>query len=114
MTYQAELLPTKMPDATDACRGWLEYYLGGHPGWHTAAEILRAGCREVTEDNKRWVRRLANGCAAVMSGQRGYCHLRHANPDEISHAAAWLEHQAKEMAERAARLRRAGHRLLAT
>jgi hypothetical protein len=113
MSEQPDLSLNQMPEANAQCREWLEYYLREHGGWHTAAMVLMAGCREVTESNKRWIRELASGSAWVLSGQKGYCHLRHAKPEEISHAAAWLEHQAREMGERAARLRRAGHRLIA-
>ncbi len=109
---QTDLFPP-MPTATEECIAWIEYWLGEHPGWHTAAEILIAGCREATESEKRWIRRLASESDLVLSGQKGYCLMAHASAEEISHAAAWLEHQAKEMGERAARLRRQAHRVIA-
>ncbi len=110
MTNHAQLnLLSPRADTEAAAREWLVRHLRATPGWFLAADLCRAIGQPADEDGKRHIRRLASDCPQILSGQRGYCHLDHAAVDEITHAAAWLEHQAKTMGERAARLRRAGH-----
>jgi DNA adenine methylase len=61
-------------------------------------------------DKKRQLRELANASdGKIISGQRGYRHIRHATLEEIEHAANWLEHQAVQMGERARSIRRLRH-----
>jgi len=108
------VLPTRLPaDPHAAGREWLLQYLASRPGWHSAADLCRAHGSEPTEDGKRHLRAIASGCAELLSGQKGYRHIDHADMSEIHHAANWLESQARQMLTRAARLRRAGHRRLA-
>ena len=59
--------------------------------------------------------RMLRACASesegrVISGQRGYCLIEEATVEDANHAAAWLERQAKAMAQRSAEIRRAMHR----
>ena len=49
----------------------------------------------------------------IVTGQKGYQSASNATADEIHHAAAWLEHQAKEMIRRATSIRNMAHRRLA-
>lgn len=113
MTTQPDIIYTA-PTATDAGRQWVTHWLRDNPGWHHAAAICRAAGQIDNEDGKRHIRRLASESPQVLSGQRGYCHLDHADVEEMSHAANWLEHQAKIMGDRAARIRRASHARLAS
>jgi len=54
---------------------------------------------------------VASECENIISGQRGYKHIAHATPEEINHAANWLESQAKKMSERACAIRRNAHKI---
>lgn len=80
--------------------------------WRSAAELaldldlgLGAG-----ERGKRAVRAgAAASCGRIISGQLGYKLTSDATPAEVSHACAWLERQAQEMAGRAAAQRRVWH-----
>jgi hypothetical protein len=66
--------------------------------WVTAGELCVKLGFHPTDTNKRKLRNLANASAGkIISGQKGYKHIRHATPEEITHAANWLRHQAKEM-----------------
>ncbi len=57
--------------------------------------------------NDRTLRALANASGGrIITGQRGYKAARHATPEEIAHSANWLEHQGKEMVQRARGIRR--------
>lgn len=74
-------------------------------GWVSGREICAS---------KQWTERLVRLLAAasvgqVLSGQRGYKLTREASPDELHHATAWLESQAKQMSERAGQIRRVWH-----
>ncbi len=63
--------------------------------------------------DKRTIRALAEAAAPhVISGQRGYCLLGEATPEEIRHAAGWYESQAAKMQTRAVAIRRAAHHLI--
>ncbi len=58
----------------------------------------------------RKLRELANHCGGkVISGGRGYCHIANAKPEEIKHAADWLESQGRKMLGRALQIRRNFH-----
>ena len=86
---------------------WLEHWLRASGRWWTAAELRRATGDRLGD---RELRALASASEWILSGQRGYKHLEAATAEEIDHAAAWLESQARKMEQRAIRLRRAGHR----
>lgn len=82
-------------------------------GWLTAAQLLVKLGAAPSESNKRKLRDVANSSQGkIISGQKGYKHIKHATNEEVHHAACWLEHQAKEMGERAASIRRMYHKLL--
>lgn len=105
MTEQLEL--TAPPHADPDVR-WLEQLLLGAHCWMSARDIaLSTGGRVGDRD----LRALANASAEIISGQKGYKHLRHATAEEINHAASWLEAQAKKMGERAGRIRRRAHEI---
>lgn len=79
-------------------------YLSGR-AWTSGREIHEA---------KRWDERTIRLLAAssngqIISGQRGYKLTRQATPDELHHATAWLESQAKQMSDRACAIRRVWH-----
>ncbi len=80
------------------------------PDWLTAAQCLAALNLPVTEANKRLTRAWAEASDGdIISGQRGYRHARKATPDEIAHAANWLDHQGDRMKLRAHKIRRHAH-----
>lgn len=98
-----------VPVDDDPNIAWLENLLDGSRCWMTAGDI------ELTTQGRkgdRNIRALASASQWIISGQKGYKHLKHATPEEIHHAAAWLESQAKKMSERACTIRRNGHRIL--
>jgi hypothetical protein len=79
-------------------------YLGGR-GWISGRQI-----REAKHWDERIIRLLAaSSDGAIISGQRGYKLTRQATPEEMRHATAWMESQAKQMAERACAIRRVWH-----
>lgn len=88
---------------------WLESILDERRGWLTAREIAAASGDRVDD---RQVRALAAASPSIISGQRGYRHLRHASAEEIDHAASWLESQARAMLDRSVRIRRRAHELV--
>jgi hypothetical protein len=88
---------------------WLERWLEEHPGWHNAADILRTMGREETDGEKRAIRSVAAASDAIVSGQKGYQHIAHSTPEQINHAANWLESQAGKMHDRAIAIRRRAH-----
>lgn len=98
--------------AGDVNVGSLELLMEGHAEWMTAAQILVKWGLPAIEWRKRYVRALAERSAWVISGQRGYKHLKHATAEELNHAAHWLESQAKKMGDRAAAYRRHAHQVL--
>ena len=80
-------------------------YLAGR-GWVKSRELeQRFG---VSDRVVRAVAAMSDG--QIISGQKGYALLSDATVREANHAADWLLHQAKEMTERAYRIRRAIHR----
>lgn len=77
-------------------QGWMSSSLiGSHTGW-----------------NSDKVNALARVSSEIISGQRGYKHLRHATSDEQTHFFNGLISRARELANRAARVRRRAHQLV--
>lgn len=81
-------------------------------GWLNAGELCVKIGSQPTDTNKRKIRNIANASQGkIISGQKGYKHIRHATPEEITHAANWLRHQAKEMDQRATEILKQYHQL---
>ena len=81
--------------------------------WMHAATILERWQTPDSEHNRRFIRALAEAAGPeVISGQRGYKFIGAATPEEIHHAAAWLEAQAKKMSDRACGIRKRAHQLI--
>lgn len=77
------------------------------PYWMSANGILVTLGWIINDNHKRQLRRLvSHSDGQIISGQHGYRHVRHATPEEIAHAANWLDHQAREMTYRAQAIRR--------
>lgn len=114
MTTQAELEFFETSPA-DPNVGWLEELLDGAGCWMKASDVVRTYSPNPMDDpsdsEKRYVRELASASEWIISGQKGYKHLRHATAEEIQHAAAWLESQAKKMGDRAGAIRRNAHKV---
>jgi len=87
---------------------WLEKLLGDAKCWMSARDIMETTKGRVID---REIRHVASECENIISGQRGYKHIAHATPEEINHAANWLESQAKKMSERACAIRRNAHKI---
>ena len=102
---------SQLKNSPDESVAWFEKFLAGGQIWFTASDILISLGRPVSDANKRWLRDLAGKSDFILAGQKGYRAMQHATPEEIHHCAAWLEHQAKAMAERAGRIRRAAHKI---
>lgn len=69
--------------------------------WLTAADICRLADKPVTDQNKRWVRALADASEGrVAGGQRGYKLIGRMTRDEYDHWRNWMTHQADEMRRR--------------
>ena len=82
--------------------------LANHGSWLTARQI-----EHLTQWSERQIRAYAEASEGrIISGQHGYKHTRHATPEEVHHAAAWLEAQAAKMATRAAAIRKRAHQLV--
>lgn len=82
--------------------------------WLTAYQLLPILGLAVTDSNKRHLRAWANASGGkILSGQSGYRHIDHATVEEVAHAANWLEHQAREMGDRARAIRRCASKRLA-
>jgi hypothetical protein len=93
------------PDTDDARLAVLKAYLRDR-GWVNARTIAAD-----IKLNDRDARALAEASAgAILSGQQGYKLTSQATPDEVHHATAWLESQARKMAQRAQRIRQYFHR----
>jgi hypothetical protein len=88
-----------------------ELLLEGQADWVTTADLAEMTGRECTESYKRIPRALASASGWIISGQRGYRHLKHATAEEVQRCCATMESEAKKLAERAARLRRNSHRI---
>lgn len=96
------------PDSPDA--QWLARWLEEHPGWHLATDILRTlGRDEESEDEKRAIRAAASARVEVLSGQKGYCHIKHAVDAEFQHTVSGWESQARKLNDRAIRARQYRH-----
>ena len=68
------------PEGADA--EWFVTFLMGRE-WITAAEVLRVLGMAVTENHKRWLRRLADGSAGRIAGhQKGYKLVRNMTGEE--------------------------------
>lgn len=73
-------------------------------GWQTAKQLKPFGY------NDRTLRAIASAShGQIISGQKGYALISEATVEEANHAAAWLEHQARAMTQRAYEIRRAMH-----
>jgi hypothetical protein len=107
MSDQLELKPFQAaPD--DVNVRWLEDLLDGAKCWMSAKDICLTTHGKVLD---REVRELASASKWIISGQKGYRHVKHSSPEEVAHAANWLESQAKKMSDRAGRIRRAAHEI---
>lgn len=96
------------PVTSDPETLWLEELLKGAHCWMTAKDIAFTTHGRVSD---RDLRDLASASSEIISGQKGYKWIGHATPEEINHAANWLEAQAKKMSERAGRIRKRAHQL---
>lgn len=105
MNAQTELPLPAPPVNTDV--RWLEELLRGTACWMSARDL---GLSTLGRVGDRDLRALASASDWIISGQKGYKHLEHATPEEIDHAAHWLESQAKKMSDRAGKIRRNAHR----
>lgn len=92
-----------------ADRLWLEAWLENRAEWATAHAIQVASAETLTD---RAIRSVASTSEWIISGQKGYKHIKHSTQEEIHHASAWLESQAKKMSTRACTIRRNAHRIL--
>lgn len=108
METQLDLTPR--PAEKDVA--WLESALLVRPGWHYAADLCALASLPRTEDSKRAIRALANASDCIISGQRGYAHVKHVPLAEVMHASQWLISQGRQMIARAIRLRRRAHSLV--
>lgn len=102
---QPSLLDLPIPAVSDQDVAQLIAALSGR-GWIKAKALaLTLGCDD------RTIRARANASEGrIVSGQQGYALIESVTVEEANRAANWLEHQAKEMARRAAEIRRAMHR----
>jgi hypothetical protein len=106
--YEPEL-PLFRPLPDDPNIQWLLDTLDRARSWMTAAALRQASGDRLDD---RHIRALAAAAAPnLVSGQRGYRHIRHATTEEINRAADWLESQAREMLKRSQSLRRRHHQL---
>lgn len=72
-------------------------------GWRTARQFRMISDREL-----RAIAAASHG--QIISGQKGYARTDQASVEDVNHAAAWLESQAKSMQVRAGEIRKAMHR----
>lgn len=108
MHFQEPDLFAPRPVVTDQDRDLARFRLAllGRQ-WRTAAEL-----RVATGLTDRRLRALAAQTDDIISGQRGYCLLREATPEEIRHSSSWLISQGQKMIKRGVAQRRAAHHLL--
>lgn len=104
MITQLEFSPAPVAAPSAA---WLENILRDAGCWMTAKDLILSTHGKTHERN---LRELASASDWIISGQKGYLHLQHASAEEITHAANWLESQAKKMSDRAGKIRRNAHR----
>jgi hypothetical protein len=79
---------------------WFVALLQSRPGWTTAAEILEAAGKPITDHNKRWVRALkkaTQGCVIGGPGSPGYRLTRSCTAAEYQHFRNATKSQADEM-----------------
>ncbi len=105
---QLELAASPAPMA-DSEQPWLERWLLDNPGWHKVPEIEAASGLRL---NYRSIGYAAAASAEIISGARGYRHLRHAKPEEINHFLAGLGSRIRELARRKIRVQRRAHQLV--
>ncbi len=110
---QADLFTVrKAPRVSDQDVARLLAFLDGL-GWMTAAQLV--GTHDWNDVQARaWTDRDLRAIAAasqgqIISGQRGYARTDQASVEDVNHAAAWLESQAKSMQARARAIRSALH-----
>ena len=88
----------KEPDAEQVL--WLLDRVKGR-GWIRAAEILRLSDIPDTENNRRWLRSLANASAGrVAGGDKGYKLTSELTAEEFEHWRNRMRHQTEEMTHR--------------
>ena len=111
---QLELSPQSAVHSPDQDVAWFEHILHLGRDWQTANEILAATLRTPTENNRRWLRGIAERSWLVLSGpgSPGYKHLAHCTPEEIAHCSNAMISQGKDMIRRGIKLRRAAHALV--
>lgn len=95
--------------STDPNVRWLEKTLWEHREWITARGLRQLSGGRLDD---REIRALAAVSPDVISGQGGYRHIERSTPEEIRHAAAWLESQGRKMVDRSIAIRRRAHTLL--
>lgn len=86
-----------------------ETMLAAQPDWLTAAQV---SARVGGVWNDRVIRALAEASNQVISGQRGYRHIRHATAEESRHFVNAMRSQAEKMIDRAERVRRQCHAMV--
>lgn len=108
MSPQLELSFSSPPQADLLAAEYLSAWLSDRGGWWTAK---RLGAVLGIDDRRiRALTSLRPGEIISGPGCPGYKHASHCTAAELSGAAAKLERQAKNMAERAARMRVAAAR----
>lgn len=113
---QLELAPFPETDLSDnPLAGQLCLFLSSRPDWYSAA---RLACLLPSTDGQtlnlgdREIRAAAEAAKGqIISGQKGYKHIQHATPEEVSHFVNWMESQAKRMIARAQAARQTAHKL---
>lgn len=81
--------------------------LGGHR-WRTAAQLTTA----IGLSDRKLRALAADSQGRIISGQRGYCLISEATPEEIAHAADWLIAQGRLMIKRGIQIRKHAHHLI--
>lgn len=89
---------------------WLKDLLLRKGGWVTAAEICQVAGDRIDDRRIRSLAEAAGGW--VISGQRGYRHIKHAKAGEIDHCVAAWESQARRMQDRARKTRILAHQIV--
>lgn len=78
--------------------------------WMTASQIVAVLQGTWTDRDVRMYAEAAKG--RIISGQKGYRHIRHATQEEVQHASAWMLSQGKKMIQRAIRIRNLAHQMV--
>ena len=80
---------------------WLVGALRHEGGWLTAAQLCERAGRPVNDQNRRWVRALADASEGrVAGGQRGYKLVEQMIAEEYEHYRNWMLAQAGAMERR--------------